>query len=256
MTISGLRGGSGKSVTALNLSVSLSLYEKKVLLVDCDPQGCVSEWSGVTSLEYPFDLTSVLGGKANVFESISKTEFAGLDILPAGLNLFPLSLKLSRRPDNEKLLRLLMNDVRGDYDYIILDAPSSFGYLSVAALAAADWLVAAMAPRQGWISDFHDLLKTVQHIRQSHDIEMKMGGILFNRCNGKNEIFNGVSTGTFADAKPLIFDTTIPEDETVDLSLAKKTPLALYDIKTPAAQAYLDAARDVISEFKINEVAD
>ncbi len=249
MTISGQRGGSGKSVTALNLSVSLGLYEKKVLLVDCDPQGCVSEWSGVNTMGYPFDLSSVLTGKATTIEAISKTEFNYLDILPAGFDLFHVALKLSRLVANEKILRLLMEDIRPDYDFIILDAPSSYGYLSIAALTAADWLVVTVPPKDNWIDDFHALLKSTQYIRQTHDTTLKIAGLLFNRCGSMEDIRACLPEQDLSDTHNLIYDTLIPRDEAVDTAIHKRMPLALHDIKSPAADGYLKVAREIILAF-------
>ena len=247
MTISGPRGGSGKSVTALNLSVSMGLYKKKVLLVDCDPLGCVSDLSGVRSLDCPFDLVSVLSGRSGLVESISETEFNCLDILPGGAGLFPLSLKLSRRAANEKLLRLLIKEVRGDYDFVVLDCPSSFGYLSVAAMTAADWLVAPLPPYANATEDFHALLKSVRYVRQTHDTDLEIAGILLNRCSGaQGTLDEGEKPGDMAD---LIYDHHIPEDPAVAESVRRRTPLALYDINAPAARAYLGLAREMILAF-------
>lgn len=249
-TISGQRGGSGKSVTALNLAVSLSLYEKKVLLVDCDPQGCSTEWSGINSMGYPFDLASVLNGKATVIEAIAKTEFNYLDILPAGFDLFSVGLKLSRLVANEKIIRLLMDDVRTDYDYIILDAPSSYGYLSIAALTAADWLLITMCPQHNWVEDFHCLLKSIQYIRQTHDTPLKIAGLLFNRCRDRHEFSDFFSDKKLSDTRDLIYSSLIPEDEAVQKAIKENTPLALYDIKSPASEGYLNFAKEVIQAFQ------
>jgi chromosome partitioning protein len=147
LTISGQKGGTGKSVTAVNLAVCLSLHGKKTLLVDCDPQASSTGWCGLNTLEYSFDLSSVLKGKVTIIEAIVKTQFDCLDILPSGFDLFPVSLKLAKMVSNEKILRLLLKDVESDYDYIIIDAPSSYGFLTVAAMTAADWLIIAMCPR-------------------------------------------------------------------------------------------------------------
>ncbi len=249
LTISGQRGGSGKSVTALNLAVSLSLFEKKVLLVDCDPQGGSTEWSGINSMGYPFDLASVLNGKATVIEAIAKTEFNYLDILPAGFGLFSVGLKLSRVAANEKILRLLMDDVRTDYDYIILDAPSSYGYLSIAAMTAADQLLITMCPQQDWVEDFHCLLKTIQYIKHTHDTPLKIAGLLFNRCSDRDEVAGIFADQDLADTRQLVYSSFIPEDGAVKKAIEEKTPLALYNIKSPASEGYLSFAKEVIQAF-------
>ena len=251
LTISGLRGGSGKSITALNLSASVALYEKKVLLVDCDPQAQASLWSKTDSSGNSHDLAQVLSGRITIPDAVSRTPIEGLDILPAGFGLFSLSLKLSRRIDNEKLLRLVIDEVRDSYDIIILDAPSSCGYLSIAALTAADWLTAVVTPDEEWINEFHALVKIVKYIRKSHHTPLGIAGILFNRCNSTKLMETGAVPEALAQIRPLIHQTMIPQDDTVDKASAKASPLALSDIKAPAAQAYLGMAREIICAFNL-----
>ncbi len=251
LTISGLRGGSGKSITALNLSVSVALYEKKVLLVDCDPQAGASQWCKEANLKNGHDLAQVLSGRITIPDAVSKTPIEGLDILPAGFGLFSLSLKLTRRRDNEKLLRLVIDEVLDDYDMVILDAPSSCGYLSIAALTAADWLAAVVTPDQDWINDFQALIKIVRYIRKSHNAPLGIAGILFNQCNSKEEMEYGTAPDALAPIRPLIYQTMIPSDDTVDKNRPKTSPVALYDVKNPLAQAYLGMAQEVICAFNL-----
>jgi len=249
LTISGQRGGSGKSITALNLAVSLSLYERKVLLVDCDPQACVTQWSGLGSSGYPFDLASVLNGRATLIEAISKTEFSFLDVIPAGFDLFAAGQKLSRLTANEKILRLLLEDVRGDYDHIILDAPSSYGFLSIAALTAADGLLISLCPRLSKGGDIHDLLKSIKYIRSTHGVPLKIAGILFNRCLGADEIDRFINEQNLKETRDLVCTSFIPEDDAVNQAIHNGTPLVLQDIKSPASEGYLAFAREMIQAF-------
>jgi chromosome partitioning protein len=249
LTISGQKGGSGKSVTAVNLAVSLSLYGKKTLLVDCDPQASATQWSGVGALGYPFDLASVLSGKATIIEAIVKTEFNCLDMLPVGFDLFPVALKLARTVSNEKILRLFLEDIRPDYDYIIIDAPSSFGFLSVAALTAADWLIIAMCPRYNCAQDFHCLLKLIKYVRNTHETSLRIASILFTRCKTSDEIDRFLDDQHLSEIKSLVGHAFIPEDGMVENAI-KKMPLALCDVKSPASSAYLRFAKEIVLGFK------
>ena len=250
LTISGQKGGSGKSVTAVNLAVSLSLYGKKTLLLDCDPQASATQWSGVGALGYPFDLSSVLSGKATIIEAIVKTEFNCLDMLPVGFDLFSVALKLSKTVSNEKILRLFLEDIRSDYDYIIIDSPSSYGFLSVAALTAADWLIIAMCPRYNCAQDFHCLLKLVKYVRNTHETGLKIASILFNRCKTSHDVERFLEDNHLAEIKNMVADAFIPEDETIKNAMDKKMPLALYDVKSPASSAYLRFAKEIVLGFK------
>jgi len=250
VTISGQKGGSGKSVTAVNIAVSLALYEKKTLLVDCDLQGSATKWSGNATLGHPFDLASVLKGRVAMTRAIAKTQVNYLDILSAGFDLFFAASKLAGSVSNEKILRLFLEDIGEDYDYIIIDSPSSFGFLSVAALTAADWLVVAVYPRHNWVEDFHCLLKLVKYVRDTHETPLKIASILFNRCKTNMEVVRLMENQNMLEIKDLVCDTFIPEDGAVKKSIDRKIPLALYDIKTPASSAYLSFAREMISVFK------
>ena len=250
LTISGQKGGSGKSVTALNLAASLALYEKKTLLIDCDPQGSATQWSGIKSLGYLFNLSSVLSGKVTIIEAIAKTEFNYLDILPAGFDLFQVASKLAGTIANEKIVRLFLEDIEPEYDYIIIDCPSSYGFLSVAALTAADWLIIAMCPRHNCLEDFHCLLKLIKYVRDTHETPLKIASILFNRCKINTEIKRFLADQKMSELNDLVSKTFIPEDGAVKRAIDKKLPLVLYDVKCPAASAYLSFAKEMVSVFK------
>lgn len=218
--------------------------------MDGDPQASATQWSGIKAVEASPDLSSVLSGKATIMDAIANTEFNCLDILPAGFNLFPVASKLAKRVSNEKILRLFLEDIEADYDYIIIDAPSSYGFLSVAALTAADWLIIAMCPRYNSVRDFRCLLQLIKYIRDTHETPLKIVNILFNRCKTDREIDQFLIDQDLSETKSLVSDTFIPEDETVNSAIASKMPLALYDIKSPASSAYLSFAKEMVLIFK------
>lgn len=250
LTISGQKGGSGKSVTAVNLAVSLALYEKKVLLLDCDPQGCATDWSGAKDRGYSHDLSSVFNAQTTMADAIVKTPLAFLDILPAGFGLFPVSLQLAKTISNQKILRLFLEDIQSSYEYIIIDSPSSYGFLSVAALTAADWLVIAMTIQGNSAEEFQCLLKLIKYIRNTHGTPLKIAGLLFNRCKTKDEIMGFLADQNLSEVRDLVYPSFIPSDPAVKQSIDLNLPLALYDIKSPAASAYLGFTKEVVSAFK------
>lgn len=245
ITIAGQKGGTGKSVTAVNLATSLALFEKNTLLIDCDPQGCSTRWSGIKELDYNCDITSVLSGRAKIMDALVKTEFHYLDIMPARFTLFQTALKLAKHPGNEKILRLFLKDIKDEYEYIIIDAPSSYSFLSVMAMTAADSLLVCMSIHQNSIEDFHCLLKMVKYIRTTHDVPLKIAGLLFNRCETKEDIQSFIENQNLSKVKQMVYNTFIPEDENIKRSIDKKIPVALHDIKTPAAAAYLNFAKEM-----------
>ena len=182
LTIANQKGGTGKSTTAVNLATSFALMEKNTLLVDCDPQGCSTMWSGINSHDFNYDISSVLSGRAHFKDAVVTTQIKCLDVMPANFDLFQASLKLAKNPGNEKLLRLFLKDVEDEYDYIIIDSPSSYSFLNVAAMTASDWLVISMSVHHNSVEDFHCLLRMVKYIQETHNVPLKIAGLLFNRC--------------------------------------------------------------------------
>ncbi|MFN2357590.1 MAG: ParA family protein [Desulfotignum sp.] len=249
LTICGQKGGTGKSVVAVNLAASLALYEKKVLLIDGDPSGCSTKWIGIHNAGQGHDLVSVFTGKTRFPDAILQTSLRWLDILPAGFGLFESALKLSDKVPNQIILRLLIQeDAPSDYEYIIIDAPSSYGFLSIMAMAAADWLIVPVCPVHGASADVHCLLTLIRYIRKNHKIPLKIGGFVCNRCNDPSAVddiqrFAGPKK-SFQTAD-LAYDTHIPWDSAVEKSIEKKMPLALYDIKSPAGSAFLNFAKEI-----------
>ena len=250
ITIAGQKGGTGKSVTAVNLAASLALFGKKTLLIDCDPQACSTQWCAIRDVDYKGDITLVLSGRAKVSDAIVKTRIMDLDIMPSGFNLFQVALKLAKNSVNEKILRFFLKDVEDDYDYIIIDSPSSYSFLSVSAMTAADWLMVCMSVHQNTIEDFHCLLRMVQYIRTTHNVPLKIAGFLFNRSETKKEIESFIENQNLSDVKELVYNTVIPNDAAIKKAMELKIPVVLHDIKSRAAEAYLRAAEELHFFFK------
>jgi len=250
ITIAGQKGGTGKSITAVNLAASLALFEKHTLLIDCDPQGCATQWCGIRNEDYNFDITSVLSGRARVKDAIVKTQIKYLDMMPAEFALFQAALKLAKNPGNEKILRLFLKDVKDEYDYIIIDSPSSYNFLSISAMTTADWLLVCMSVHHNSVEDFHCLLRLVKYIRTTQKVPLKIAGVLFNRCGTKDEILSFLENQDLLDIKPMVYETFIPEDDSIKSAIDSKHPVALYDIKSPAAAAYLSFAKEMHFFFK------
>lgn len=249
ITIAGQKGGTGKSVTAVNLASSFALFEKKTLLVDCDPQGCSTRWCGIKDKDYGCDIASVLSAKATVVDAIQKTHLDYLDVMPAGFTLFQVAWKLAQNPGNEKLLRLFLKDVSDKYEYIIIDQPSSYGFLSVAAMAASDSLLVCTSVNHNCLEDFHNLLKMVKYIRANYKAPLRISGFLFNRCETKEDINSFLDHQELSDIKQMIFNNFIPEDKNIKKSIDSMTPALLHDIKGKAAEAYLNFALELHSFF-------
>lgn len=251
ITVTGQKGGSGKSVAALNLAASLAVLEKKTLLIDCDPSACVTRWMGIDPKSYRSDLASVLSGRSRIEDAITDTSLDYLDIIPSGFTLFQAALRLAKHPGNEKLLGLLLKDIEDQYEFILMDPPPSFSFLSIAAMTAAQSLIMCISPRINDLDDFHMTLKMVKYIKKTHDIPLMIIGILFNRCRTQDDIPHFLEQQNLQDIQPMVLNHFIPEDPAIPAAAGEKLPVILNDIKSRAAESCLNAAlelHDVLSK--------
>ena len=250
ITIAGQREKTGKSVTAVNLVASLALLEKRTLLIDCDSQANSTAWSGVYNFEDNLDLGSVFSGKKEIKDVIQKTELDFMHVLPSNINLYNIGLKLSKRKENQKMLRIFLKDIKEEYDYIIIDSPAAHDFLSITAMTASDWIIASLLCSSSFMNDLGDLLRMIKYIRKTHGIPLKFAGILVNRCGfEEDEMESFFNQEGLQNIKDIVFRTFIPEDKSVNQTVELSKPAVLYDAKSLAATKYLNLAQELITGF-------
>jgi chromosome partitioning protein len=251
LTVSGPAGGVGKTTVAVNLAAALALYEKKVLVVDCDPRGSATVWLHKTDHTGRPDLSSLLRETAVPEDVVIHTDLAWMDLIPAGFNLFHFSRSLSGDVSRQTLLKALLHKhFKETYDYVIIDAPSSFGFLSVLAMTAGDWLVVPVWPDRTRETDCQCLLRLIRFIRKTHDTRLRIAGFVSNGCGSSREIETFLKNRHLTRLADLVFDTCIPDDPVVSRAADRYRPVVLEDINAPSGKAFLRFAGEVDSIFK------
>jgi chromosome partitioning protein len=237
----------GKTTTAINLAASLAASELKVLIIDADPQGNATTGLGVSKEPGRATLYDVLLGDTSIGEAIVKTELDGLDILPADKNLVGANVELVGTPDRELRLRSKLASIRDDYGFVIIDCPPALDLLTLNSLLAADSVLVPIQCEFFALEGISGLMDTIDRIKDSFQHDLALEGILLTMYDDRTNLTRQVA----ADLKEFfgndIFKTVIPRSIRLAESPSHGKPILLYDVRSRAAESYIQVAREVLA---------
>ena len=244
------KGGTGKTTSSVNIAGALALFEKRTLLIDCDPLGNATTGLGIDKDALPRTLYHALTGRFAVEDVIRSTDMEFLNIVPARFELLEVEKKLSLIPDCESRLRMVLGAVLPDYDYIIIDSPPSLNFLAISAITSADWLLIPMQCQMFTLEGLGQLLAIAREIKARHNPGLRIAGVLFTMCE-KRGTGAAVCTDKVLDSfTNNIFRSTIPWDRLLRESSDFGKPLVLHDIAAEGAKAYLNLTLELIRFFE------
>lgn len=247
IAIANQKGGVGKTTTTINLGASLGALEKKVLLVDCDPQGNASRGLGHHA-EEPH-LYHVLSGDAEAKDAIVETDFVGLHLLPSDRELVGVEVEFVGMEGWEKQLRQALESVTSEYDFVFLDCPPSLGHLTVGALSASDHILVPLQCEYYALEGISELVATVQKVQARFNPELNIGGILLTMYDDRTNLSRDVADNVREHFPGRVFDSIVPRNIRLAEAPSHGLPILHYDIKSRGAKAYLSLAQEFLRKL-------
>lgn len=247
IAIANQKGGVGKTTTAINLAASLAVLEKKVLIIDADPQANTT--SGLNFSPDSGDgrtLYEIMIGKVKVEEAVVPTEMEYLKLLPSHINLVGAEIEIIDLPGRDHILRNALDGIRDNFDYIIIDCAPSLGLITINCLSAADSVIIPVQPEFFALEGIGKLLQTIRLVQNGSNPGLNIEGFVVTMFDGRTKMHAQVVNQLKEYFKGMVFNTIIQRNIRLSEAPSYGKPIVLYDVNSNGTNNYLNLAREVL----------
>ena len=254
------KGGVGKTTTTINLAAGLALQNKKILVVDLDPQGNATTGLGLSNSESSEEtIYAVLNGTKKFFDVIKKTKFKNLDLISSNVDLSGLEVETAGDSKRAFILKeqisAYFKDSKDFYEYILIDCPSSLSLLTVMALVVSNSLVVPLQTEFFALEGLTQLMKTIDRVKVNLNQNLKIKGILLTMYDKRNKLSSQVEREARDYFKEQVYSTVIPRNVRLSEAPSHGVPVLLYDKSCPGSKSYFSFTDEFLNKEKTFESA-
>lgn len=248
IAIANQKGGVGKTTTSVNLAASLGVLEKKVLLIDADPQANATSGLGIDVEEVELGTYQLLEHSVAAEEAILKSNSPNLDIIPAHIDLVAIEIELVDQENRESMLKKAITPLKEKYDYILIDCAPSLGLLTLNALTAADSVVIPIQCEYFALEGLGKLLNTIKSVQKIHNKKLDIEGLLLTMYDSRLRLSNQVVEEVQKHFGEMVFDTIIQRNVRLSEAPSYGESIINYDAASKGASNYLSLAHEIIKK--------
>ena len=247
ISVSNQKGGVGKTTTSLSLAASLGVLEKKVLLIDADPQGNASSGIGISKDDYEKSSYDILLNQCKIEESIIQTKSPNLDIIPANIDLVAVEIELIDANKREYMLSNMLDKIKKIYDFIIIDCPPSLGLITINALTSSDSVIIPIQCEYYALEGLGKLLNTIKSVQKIHNENLDIEGILLTMFDSRLRLSNQVVEEVRKHFGDIVFDTIIQRNIKLGEAPGFGKDIITYDVSSKGTKNYLSLADEIVN---------